>query len=528
MVRGTPQILPGTWRGTIRRMVEGWFHGRVACGEPPPPPPRGVPAPRAGKDRKALLLAFLLTAACSGPPPEDTGPLVVSAIGGSLAEGDPMRGPIDAARATYLAATAEGLVSFDAAGGIVPALAERWIVSDDGLSYIFRLRRSGTAGPPIDAETAAKYLRRAIEKNGRNPLKPVLGAIDEIVAMPNDVVEIRLVGPRPNLLQILAQPELAIVKDGAGAGPFAAKPLWDTAARLTLVAQPGNEGPWPRAILLHGDTAGRAVARYTQGGADLVIGGRFTDLPVLQQVKLAPDVLHFDPVEGLFGLAIVSDAGFLASPANRAALVNAIDRDRLVAALPAPGWRTQMRIVPSGMPDLPAPEAARPSPQEKAAGVAAAREAVQRWLTDGGAMTPLRIALPPGPGATLLYAQLALQWRAIGVPLVRVGWDEDADLRLIDEVAPADNAAWYLRHFACEANPVCDAEADAALIAARRAPSLEERQRQLAIADARLAGIIPFVSIARPLRWSLAPRLLRGFATNVRGVHPLAPLVAPQ
>src|SRR6476619_5791531 len=40
------------------------------------------------------------------------------------------------------AATAEGLVSLDATGELVPALAERWIVTEDGLSYIFRLRNS--------------------------------------------------------------------------------------------------------------------------------------------------------------------------------------------------------------------------------------------------------------------------------------------------------------------------------------------------------------------------------------------------
>src|SRR5688572_17378357 len=38
------------------------------------------------------------------------------------------------------ASTVEGLVAFDPQGRIVPALADRWIVTDDGRSYIFRLR----------------------------------------------------------------------------------------------------------------------------------------------------------------------------------------------------------------------------------------------------------------------------------------------------------------------------------------------------------------------------------------------------
>jgi oligopeptide transport system substrate-binding protein len=40
------------------------------------------------------------------------------------------------------AATIEGLVALDPAGQVVPAIAERWIVTDDGISYIFRLRDS--------------------------------------------------------------------------------------------------------------------------------------------------------------------------------------------------------------------------------------------------------------------------------------------------------------------------------------------------------------------------------------------------
>ena len=38
--------------------------------------------------------------------------------------------------------------------------------------------------------------------------------------MTDRVIEIRLMAPRPNLLQLLAQPEFALVRDGQGSGPF--------------------------------------------------------------------------------------------------------------------------------------------------------------------------------------------------------------------------------------------------------------------------------------------------------------------
>ncbi len=43
-------------------------------------------------------------------------------------------------------ATAEGLVGFDEQGRVIPALADRWIVTDDGLSYIFRLNDGARLG----------------------------------------------------------------------------------------------------------------------------------------------------------------------------------------------------------------------------------------------------------------------------------------------------------------------------------------------------------------------------------------------
>jgi hypothetical protein len=61
------------------------------------------------------------------------------------------------------AATVEGLVGFDAEGRVVPALADRWIVTEDGQSYIFRLRNGEWPdGSAITAEVAAAALKKAL------------------------------------------------------------------------------------------------------------------------------------------------------------------------------------------------------------------------------------------------------------------------------------------------------------------------------------------------------------------------------
>ena len=58
------------------------------------------------------------------------------------APGDPFEAGVRLSTAGQLvrAATAEGLVGLDEQGRVIPAVADRWIVTDDGLSYIFRLR----------------------------------------------------------------------------------------------------------------------------------------------------------------------------------------------------------------------------------------------------------------------------------------------------------------------------------------------------------------------------------------------------
>ena len=138
----------------------------------------------------------------------------------------------------------------------------------------------------------------------------------------------------------------------------------------------------------------------------------------------------------------------------------------------------------------------------------------------------VRVAMPDAPGYRLLFAHLRRDWRAIGVDAIRVGPDADADLRLIDAVAPGNVATWFLRRFSCGANPVCNAEADAALDAARLAQSPAERQRLLAEADRLLAESAPFIPLAAPVRWSLVAPRLTGFQPNPFGRHFVGALLA--
>src|SRR4051812_8573912 len=149
----------------------------------------------------ALLILPALAVAPAACRKEPGGTIKVVVVGNPPTLKDPWSGPLTASEQALLVNSAEGLVRFDASGNIVGGLAERWTVSDDGLSYIFRIASANwPGGGKITAEQVAKLLKRQLASRSKNSLKDNLGAIQDIVAMTDRVIEITLVAPRPDLL----------------------------------------------------------------------------------------------------------------------------------------------------------------------------------------------------------------------------------------------------------------------------------------------------------------------------------------
>jgi oligopeptide transport system substrate-binding protein len=138
----------------------------------------------------------------------------------------------------------------------------------------------------------------------------------------------------------------------------------------------------------------------------------------------------------------------------------------------------------------------------------------------------LRVAMPEGPGYRLLFAHIRRDWRMIGVTAEAVPLDTQADLRLVDSVAPVELASWYLRHFTCEANLLCNPAADEMMAAARIAPTSANRRGLLANADRILVETTVFIPLTSPVRWSLVSQRLTGFRPNVFARHDAAELIA--
>ena len=468
-----------------------------------------------------LIAALAIVPAACGQEPE--GALKVIVIGAAPKVRDPSLGPLSAPDAVLLANTAQGLVSFDAGGNIVAGLAERWNVSDDGLSYIFRLQ-SGTwsDGRKITAEQVARILKREIGPRSSNSLKDRFGAVEDIVAMTDRVIEISLVSPRPDLLALLAQPEMAILRNGAGSGPFRAASKGDETRLEREIESSDDEAATRQQLLLGAAPAPDAVRAFAIGQADLLLGGTYLDLPYARRVKLPRDALRFDPASGLFGLLPASAGGPFDKPQARQLLSQALDRDAYVAALGVPGLAGRATLLEPGLDGLPPP--VTPAWLATAFGDRLPALQAQAARLFGNDRRAIRVALPDGPGSDLILQLLRRSWGALGFTVERVNRAAGADFVLIDEVAPSSSPSWFVRRLRCAVVPVCDSQADALMDAARQSPVPAQRYALLGQAAARIDDAQLFIPITAPVRWSLVSARIQNFAGNRYARHTLTDL----
>ncbi|PZU07672.1 MAG: ABC transporter substrate-binding protein [Sphingobium sp.] len=478
--------------------------------------------------RMAITIAAALLLAVGGCSDEGSGPVVVSVIGDRDDFARPLPNLPDPAAKLILEATAQGLVAFDAGGDILPALAQRWIVQDDGRSYIFRLRRAfWEDGSRVTAPDVARMLMARIEMLRRMDPEGPLDAVQAVVPMTGEVIEIRLSTPRPFILQMLAQPQMAVLSRTGGTGPYRRMAQGGQLFLTPIDRSSGDDGdedqpipPWQIRVV-RAERPALAIVRFREGDAALVLGGRYSDLPLLVPAGIDRNDVRIDPVQGLLGLAIVGTGTLLDDDGIRAAINMTIDRSQLPALFPLGGWATSETILPGAL-DLgrdPTPPAWASLPLGERRAQAAA--SVTRWRADHGDPPPLRIALPNGSGSTLLFALIARDLASVGLPARRVPMRADADLRLVDEVAAYDSAIWYLGRIGCPRKVHCDPQADAQLTAASRAASEAERTARIADAEARMTAHNGYVPLGAPVRWSLVSRRLSGFLPSPRARHPL-------
>ena len=456
-------------------------------------------------------------------------PKLVDTVSSALSEGD----------ALIRANLAQGLVRFDERGQVVPGLAERWNVSDDGLSYIFRLQTGEWPdGRKLKADEVARILERQLRPASSNPLKDTLGAVEQIVAMTDRVIEIRLKAPRPNLLQLLAQPEFGLVRARVGTGPFRIPTVDDRAAIPTeeldgkglliihRIRIPDAEDPIEKVRVVGGE-ARKLVAAFANGDLDLVLGGTVADLPIALGAKVPRGARRFDPVAGLFGLAPTGRNEALQDRDVRSLLNRAIDRQALIAGLHVGGLQPRATLLQAGMEGIGVP--AQPAWLNQPRVERSSSLLDQARQLFGSIDRPtFRVALPSGPGGNYLLARLRYDWEPLGITVERATSPASADLVWVDEVAPSSSPAWMLRRFRCGVAAICALEAEALLEEARATLDPVQRGQLLIEAGQIMDDAQLFLPVAAPIRWSLVSGRAPGFAENPFARHTLVGLMDPR
>ena len=476
-----------------------------------------------------VLLISALLVSCSDARQDGVVRVAYLGDAASLFSADPELAP---GAALMRSAQRQGLVRFNAQGEVVPALAETWIVTDDGRSYIFRIREFDLPdGSRLTARAVAAELSQTVAGLEGTSLGLDLEKLIDIRAMTGRVIEIRLRRPMPGFLSLLAQPELGVALREGDAGPMRAEMVDGTAVLEAL--RPEERGlseqrDWDDLVstVLIRPLAPRDAARaFSQGEVDVLLGGRLETLPLAITGALSRGTVRLDSAIGLYGLDVAKPEGFLASAANREALAMAIDRPTLAQQFNIGGWAGSSRIVAAGLPGDDGTVTERWQGLSLEQRRARASAVVQRWREANGVDPQLSVFLPKGPGSTYIFRALERDMAAIGVRLTRGQSAADADLRLRDTVARYPGARWFLNQFNCELSaPVCSADADFLVQLSLDAANPAEEASYLSEAEQTLTATNLYIPLGSPIRWSQVRAGVEGFSENAYAFHPLFPL----
>jgi peptide/nickel transport system substrate-binding protein len=226
---------------------------------------------------------------------------------------------------------------------MVPALAESWEISDDGLTYTFDLRDGVTwhDGTPLTANDVV-YSYGRIRDSASNGWR--FGTLTDVTAPDDDTVVFTLSAPTPNLLASLgAYKGLAIVQQAnvesgdittapIGTGPFSFSE-WTSGDSIELVR---NDAYWGGAPNLDGVTY-RFIPDATVALTNLQAGEvQWTDNLPAQQVNSLKDssdiTVESVPSNDYYYFAANENRDPYSDARVRQALAWAIDRDAIVQA----------------------------------------------------------------------------------------------------------------------------------------------------------------------------------------------------
>jgi oligopeptide transport system substrate-binding protein len=277
----------------------------------------------------------------------------------------------------------EGLVSYDASGTMVPATAESWEISADGLTYTFLIRPEArwSNGDPVTAADFVFGLQRLVDPataafyaaelgNVVSAADIVAGKLEPgelgVSATDDRTLVISLVRPTPYLLSLLTHPSTFPVHrvsvEQHGDAFARAGNLVSNGAYVLADWEPGsiielhrNTHYWNNAetlidIVRH-HVVTQEVAEFNRYRAGELHITSSVPPDNFDQIRAEyADELHIAPTLGVYYYGFnVTKAPFADNPELRQALSMAIDREVLVEAITGRGEAPAYSWVPPGV-----------------------------------------------------------------------------------------------------------------------------------------------------------------------------------
>jgi peptide/nickel transport system substrate-binding protein len=240
----------------------------------------------------------------------------------------------------------EGLVELNADLQLEPALATSWTVSDDNLTYTFRLRKGVTFhnGRPMTSKDVVYSFDRLMDPKTGSPLASNFSQVASVKAPDDDTVVFKLKAPFAPFLSTLINlsiiPKEVVEKNGnlqkvaVGTGPFMLK-KWVPGSYILLKANPNyyRKGEPGVAALKYNivPEASTRAAGLRNGTYQFVPA---VDPATAQTLRNTPDVtlLHTqDLAYSLLGLNVSRPP--LNNPKVREAINLAVNRKQVIQAV---------------------------------------------------------------------------------------------------------------------------------------------------------------------------------------------------
>jgi oligopeptide transport system substrate-binding protein len=238
----------------------------------------------------------------------------------------------------------EGLTALDVNQRPVPALAQRWEITDAGRTYTFHLRSARyQSGASVQAQDALTAWTRALDPATQSPntiFFSALGArypgdaLTGVEVVDSTTLRVRLPRADSELLTLLALPPYWLAdpkQPSAGTGPYRLD-HWDRGRALHLSSFDGYWGPRPSVrnvdIEIEPDNVKR-LDRFTSGGVDIAHGFTGPQLLAFARDPQHAAELHKVPNTRTTWLGFNTVAGSGYGPPDRMAIAQAIDRSRI-------------------------------------------------------------------------------------------------------------------------------------------------------------------------------------------------------